>query len=172
MMERQTNRRIKCVRKDNGTEYRNRRFVEECQRNGKVHHTTTLFSPQQNGLAEEMNRKLMESARAMMEHKNVENERWAEAMNTIAYIKNSVPNSIRPYTTPMKICFKAKPDLSHLDLLKSTGFAHIVKSNRSKLDAKVYPCLFLGFAEDSKAYRVFNSMTKRVEITRSIQLME
>nr|CCA26157.1 putative polyprotein [Albugo laibachii Nc14] len=148
MMERQANRRIKRIRTDNDTECLNRRFAEERRRNGIIHQTSAPFSPQQNGLAERMKRTLMERARALMEHKNLEKEWWAEAINTAAYIVNRITDSLRPYTTPMEICFKAKPDLSHVRVFGSTGFAHIDKSKRSKLDAEAYPCLFLDYAVD------------------------
>nr|CCA18272.1 putative polyprotein [Albugo laibachii Nc14] len=171
-MERQTTKQLKCIRTDNGTEYVNKRFAAECRRSGIVHQTTAPFAPQQNCLAERMNRTLMERARSMLTHKNVEKEWWAEAVNTAAYITNRIPNHRRSNTTQFETCFGFKPDLGHLRVFGSTGFAHIDKSKRSKLDAKAYPCLNLGYADDSKAYRVFNKLTYRVEISRSVQLGE
>nr|CCA17998.1 putative polyprotein [Albugo laibachii Nc14] len=156
-MERQTTKQLKCIRTDNGTEYVKKRFAAECRRSGIVHQTTAPFAPQQNGLAE---------------HKNVEKEWWAEAVNSAAYITNRVPNHRRSNTTPFETCFGFKPDLGHLRVFGSTGFAHIDKSKRSKLDAKAYPCLFLGYTDDLKSYRVFNKLTNRVEISRSVQLWE
>nr|CCA21616.1 putative polyprotein [Albugo laibachii Nc14] len=150
LLERQTTRKIKCIRTDNGTEYVNKRFAEECRRNGIVHQTTAPFSPQQNGLAERMNRTLIERARAMLAHKNVNKEWWAEAVNTSAYITNRVPCRNRYNTTPIETCFGDKSDLSHLRVFGSTGFAHIDKTKRSKMDAKAYPCLFLGYANTRK----------------------
>ena len=35
-----------------------------------------------------MNRTLMERARSMLEHKNIDKQWWAEAVNTAAYITN------------------------------------------------------------------------------------
>nr|CCA24280.1 putative polyprotein [Albugo laibachii Nc14] len=108
----------------------------------------------------------------MMEQKNVEKEWWAEAINTAAYITNDILNSLRPYSTPMEISFKATPDLSHLPCIWIYWVCAYRKSKRFKLDANAYPCLFLGYADHSKAYRVINRLTKRVEISRSTQLIE
>nr|CCA27744.1 putative polyprotein [Albugo laibachii Nc14] len=119
-----------------------------------------------------MNRALMERARAMMEHKNVDEKWWAEAINTAAYITNRVSNRLQPDRTPLEICFGSTPDLSHVRVFRSTGFAHIYKSKRSKLDAKAYSCLFLDYAEDCKEYRVYSMSTKRVIISRSVRVEE
>nr|CCA16693.1 hypothetical protein ALNC14_028360 [Albugo laibachii Nc14] len=151
--KRQTTKQLKCIRTDNGTEYVDKRFDAECRRSGIVHQCTAPLSPQLKGLVEQMNRTLMERARPMLTHKNVEKEWWAEAVN-------------QPRTLPIG------PDLGHLRVLGSTGFAHIDKSKRSKLDAKAYPCLFLGYADESKAYRVFNKVTNRAEVSCSLQLGE
>ena len=42
-------------------------------------------SPEQNGVAERMNRTLMESARSMLSHAGLSNRYWAEAVATAAY---------------------------------------------------------------------------------------
>jgi len=47
-------------------------------------------SPQQNGVAERMNRCLVESARAMTYHAGLSKTFCAEAVNTAAYIRNRV----------------------------------------------------------------------------------
>ena len=68
----------------------NKRFAAECRRSGIVYQTPAPFSPQQNSLAERMNRTLMERARSMLTRKNVDKEWWAEAVNIAAYITNRV----------------------------------------------------------------------------------
>ena len=59
-----------------------------CQRhiNGIQH------QPQQNGVAERLNRTLVESARAMLSHSNLPNRFWAEAVSTAAYLRNRTTN--------------------------------------------------------------------------------
>lgn len=54
----------------------------------------------------------------------------------------------------------------------SLGFAHIDKAKRTKLDAKSFKCMLLGYSQTSKAYRVLNMETGKVAISRSVSLDE
>lgn len=69
--ENQWAERMKCLRSDNGTEFVNKTVADFCQRNGIVHQRTVPYSPQQNVIAERMNRTIMKKARSMMHCKGV-----------------------------------------------------------------------------------------------------
>ena len=61
-MENQTEKKIKALRTDNGGELCRKEFEEFCIARQK----TTPYTPQQNGVAERMNRTLMEKGRSML----------------------------------------------------------------------------------------------------------
>ena len=60
--------KVKCLRLDNGGEYINGRFSEYCDAQGIRMEKTIPGTPQQNGVAERMNRTLNECARSMRLH--------------------------------------------------------------------------------------------------------
>ncbi|CAB80825.1 putative polyprotein [Arabidopsis thaliana] len=60
LVENQVNKKIKVLRTDNGLEFCNLKFDEYCKKNGIERHRTCTYTPQQNGVAERMNRTLME----------------------------------------------------------------------------------------------------------------
>ena len=64
---------IKVIHTDNGGEYCSTEFESFLKENGIVHQLTVPYNPVQNGVAERMNRTVMESARAMMSHSNLPN---------------------------------------------------------------------------------------------------
>jgi transposase InsO family protein len=68
MVETQTRRRVKTIRSDNGGEYTSDPFFEVCQDKGIKRHFTIRKTPQQNGVAERMNRTLVEKVRCMLSH--------------------------------------------------------------------------------------------------------
>ncbi|OWY92427.1 LOW QUALITY PROTEIN: hypothetical protein PHMEG_00038582, partial [Phytophthora megakarya] len=154
--------RIKCLRSDNGTEFVNKSMDKICQQYGIVHQKTVPYSPQQNGVAERMNRTIMEKARSMLLYKGVPTVWWAEAVSTAVYLINRTSTSTRPSTTPYEPSFK----------FGSVGYAHVDKSKRTKLEAKSFKCMFLGYAEDSKGYRVYDLESNKVKVSRSVKLDE
>lgn len=71
--------RIGTLRSDNGGEYISKEFEAYLKSKGINHQLTVPHSPEQNGVAERMNRTLMESARSMIAHARLPNRYWGEA---------------------------------------------------------------------------------------------
>ncbi|KAE8705427.1 Endomembrane protein 70 protein family isoform 1 [Hibiscus syriacus] len=88
MVENEIGLKVKRLRSDNGGEYKNKRFRNFCANNGIKMETTVPMTPQQNGVAERMNRTLNERARSMRIHVGLPKFLWAEAINTAAYLIN------------------------------------------------------------------------------------
>jgi transposase InsO family protein len=79
--------RIKKIRSDNGTEFKNSQiegFLEE----GIKHVFSSPYTPQQNSVVEGKNRTLMDMARTMLEKYKTSDRFWAEAINTACYSIN------------------------------------------------------------------------------------
>ena len=89
----------------------NNRFELVCRHAGIMHQATVPYSPQQNGMAERMNRTLTERTRSMINYMQVEKKWWAEAMNTAVFITNRIPCAAHSTKTPFEVCFGVKPDL-------------------------------------------------------------
>ena len=68
LIEKQTGKKIKRLRTDNGLEFCSGEFNEFCKNEGIARHCTVRHTPQQNGVAERMNRTLLERARCMLSH--------------------------------------------------------------------------------------------------------
>ena len=171
-VETQYDSKIRCIRSDNGGEYISKRFNQYCANQGIAHQISAPYSPQQKGLAERMNRYLGEGTRALLMHMQVDRAWWAEALMTVAHIINRVPNSARVDMSPWETLTGNKPDLSYFRVFGSIAFYRVDDSKRSKLDPKANRCLFIGYSETSKAYRVWDYKLNRVVITRSVVLNE
>ncbi|KAJ8771862.1 hypothetical protein K2173_027039 [Erythroxylum novogranatense] len=83
MVEMQTGRKIKTLRSDNGGEYKSDPFLEVCQDEGIVRHFTVRETPQQNGVAERMNRTLLEKHEGEIEAtKTMSSSKQVELLKT------------------------------------------------------------------------------------------
>jgi transposase InsO family protein len=92
-VENQTEKKIKVLRMDNGGELCRNEFKELCKKCGIERKKTTPYTPQQNGVAERMNKTLMEKARSMLSGVRLGQEFWAEAVDTACYLVNRSPSS-------------------------------------------------------------------------------
>jgi hypothetical protein len=90
-MENQTGRKIKCLRTDNGTEYRDGNFLKFCEEHGIKRHFTVRKTPQQNGVAERLNRTITETARCLRLNAELPKIFWAEVVDMACYIINRSP---------------------------------------------------------------------------------
>ncbi|ETP08782.1 hypothetical protein F441_15296 [Phytophthora nicotianae CJ01A1] len=152
MYKKQWGGRMKCLRSGNGTEFVNKAMDKICQQNGILHQKTVSYSPEQNG--------------------GVSTEWWAEALSTAVYLTNRSTNSLHPTRTLYDLVYQSRPRLDHLRVFGSMGYAHVDKSKRTKLEPKSFKCLFLGYADDSKGYRVFDLESNKVKMSRSVRLEE
>ncbi|KAJ9561948.1 hypothetical protein OSB04_007108 [Centaurea solstitialis] len=81
-MENKTNLRVKLIRSDNGTEFKNADLNNFCEEKGTERQYSAPRTPQQNGVAERKNRTLIEAARTMLADSKLPITFWAEAVNT------------------------------------------------------------------------------------------
>jgi hypothetical protein len=105
-----------------------------------------------------------------MFYMKVERWWWAEAVLLIVHILNRIPNTAWPDTSPIEIVTGKKPVLNYLRVFGAKGYVRVDDSKRSKLDAKAHRCMFLGYSETSKAYRVWDCDDERIVVSRSIVL--
>jgi len=148
--------KIKILRSDNGGEYVSNAFKALHDENGTTHQTTVPDTPQQNGVAERLNRVLVEKARTMMRHKDVDQDLWADAIKTAVYIKNRVTSRALPVgKTPFELWTGNKPNVSHMRVFGSTCWVVLHKSHiDGKFGDKAAKGVFLGYPDGSKAYKV------------------
>ncbi len=144
-------------------------FLGEC---GIQRQTSVPYSTQQNGVAERANRTIMECARSMILAQGLELEFWGEVVNTAVYIRNRCPTKALDSKTPQEAWSGRKPDVSHLRVFGCKAFAHAPNENPTKLESKSMPCVFLGYYEGTKAYRLMSVKTKRIIKSRDVVFIE
>ncbi|GJS55474.1 putative ribonuclease H-like domain-containing protein [Tanacetum coccineum] len=113
-IENQLNQKVKIIRSDNGTEFKNRVMLEFCGEKGIKQEFSNARTPQQNGVAERMNRTLIEAARTMLADSHLPTTFWAEAVNTACYTFNRVRVTKPQNKTPYELLFGHKPILSYI----------------------------------------------------------
>ena len=65
-----------------------------------------------------------------------------------------------------------KHSVSHLKVFGCVAYAHVLDELRKKLDKKGHKCIFVGYSEDTKAYKLYDHVTRKVIISRDVQYVE
>ncbi|GJR90967.1 putative ribonuclease H-like domain-containing protein [Tanacetum coccineum] len=171
-IENQLNQKVKTIRCDNGTEFKNKDVIEFCGSKGIKREYSNARTPQQNGVAERKNRTLIEAARTMLADSFLPNTFWAEAVSTACYVLNRVlvtkPHNKTPYellTGKIPIISYIRPFGCHVTILNTID--HL-----GKFAGKSDEGFLVGYSLQSKAFRVYNLETKRVEENLHITFLE
>ncbi|OWY99248.1 polyprotein, partial [Phytophthora megakarya] len=85
---------------------------------------------------------------------------------------NRFPKTTRQGTTPFELVWKEKPSLANMRVFGARGFVYVDGSKRRKCHAKSHQCIFLGYSETSKAFRVRDIEDERFVVSRTIALDE
>jgi hypothetical protein len=164
--------RIKKIRSDNGTKFKNSQIKGFLEEEGIKHEFSSPYTPQQNGVVERNNRTLLDMARTMLdEYKNL-NRFWAEAVNTACYAINRLYLHRILKKTTYELLTGKKPNVSYFRVFGSKCFILVKKGRKSKFAPKVVEGFLLGYDSNTRAYRVFNKSTGLVEVSCDIVFNE
>lgn len=169
LVENQKDCKIQILRSDNGLEYRGKWFDRELEKAGIKREYTIPHTPQQNGVSKRKNRTIVEMARCLLSQANLPDEFWAEAVSTAMYIRNRCPTKILGNRIPFESWFGRKPNVSHFKTFGCKAYVLNKDPTRGKLESKSKEHIFLGYANDAKAYRLWNPETKKVVKSRDIK---
>ncbi|GKB33807.1 putative ribonuclease H-like domain-containing protein, partial [Tanacetum coccineum] len=164
--------KVKVIRCDNKTEFKNRVMNQFCEMKGIKREISVAWTSQQNGVAEKKNRTLIEAARTMLADSKLPTTFWAEAVNTACYVQNRVL-VIKPHNkTPYELFLGRKHALS---FMRPFGRLLIILNtidHLGKFDGKADEGFFVGYSTNSKSFRVFNSRTRIVEENLHVRFSE
>ncbi|RDX88079.1 hypothetical protein CR513_30373, partial [Mucuna pruriens] len=171
LVERQSGKKVKCIRSDNGGEYCGP-FDVYCRQQGIRHEKTPPKTPQLNGLAERMNRTLIERVRCMLSEARLPKHFWGEALYTIMHVINLSPVVSLNTEVPNKIWFDKDVKYDHLRVFSCKAFVYVPKDERSKLDRKTRQCIFIGYDHDKYSYMMYDPVEKKLVKSRDVQFMK
>ena len=160
------------MRSDNGGEFTSTRFESYLKKEGIRHEKTIPKTPEQNRVAERLNRTLMEMSRSMLLDAKPPKKFWAESISTAVYLRNRCPTKTVKGKTPYEALYGKKPNVNHLRVLVCDVYTHIPKDERSKLDSKARKCVLLGYGETTKGYRLYDPSKDRVIHSRDVKFNE
>ncbi|RVW63624.1 Retrovirus-related Pol polyprotein from transposon TNT 1-94 [Vitis vinifera] len=144
LVEKETGAFICCLRTDRGGEFTSLEFNAFCKTNGISRQLTAAYTPQQNGVAERKNRTIMNMKSYIGSKRRDPEEAWSGV----------------------------KPNVDYFRVFGCIGHVHVPDNKRKKLDDKSFQCVLLGVSEESKAYRLYDPVSKKIVVSRDVVFEE
>nr|GEZ49725.1 retrovirus-related Pol polyprotein from transposon TNT 1-94 [Tanacetum cinerariifolium] len=127
---------------------------------GIQHQTFVARTPEQNGIVERRNHTLVEAARTMLSTAKVPLFFWVEAIAIACFTQNRSLVIPRHEKTPYHIINDRKPSVKFFHIFGSVCYIVRDGENLDKMKEKGDECIFVGYSNRSRAYRVFNKRTR------------
>ncbi|GJZ88614.1 retrovirus-related pol polyprotein from transposon TNT 1-94, partial [Tanacetum coccineum] len=164
--------RVKELRSDNGTEFRNHKLEEFYDEKGISQNFSSPYTPEQNSVAERRNITLFEAARTMLNSAKLPKQFWGEAVNTACYTQNRSIIVKRHGKTSYDVFRGRSPDISYFHVFGCPIHIHNHKDHLGKFDENADDGIFLGYSLVAKAFRVFNIRRQEMEETVHVTFSE
>ena len=162
--------RIKCLRSDRGGEFRSDEFTDHLKKAGTVRKLVVHDTPEHNGVAERLNRTLLEKVRAMLHDSGLPKFLWAEATAHAVYIKNRTWTRTIGETTPFELLNGYKPNIGDLHQWGCKVRVHSNRDGDSKLDGRSKIGRWMGFDTETKdGHRIYWPERRLVSVERSVK---
>ena len=172
LVETQSEHNIKAFCLDNGGEFMSKAFMKFLVDHGIAKETSTPYQSQQNGVAERANRTIVEIARSMIHAQKLNKSFWAEAVVNAVYTRNRCRTRALERITPDEAWSGRKPSIAHMRVFGCLVYAMVPDDKRGKLDAKGTKCLFLGYCECTKTYRLMCLQRKKIIKYKDVKFLE
>jgi hypothetical protein len=171
-LENRTERKIKLLYGDNANEFTDKAFMTFLDQHEIEWRSTVPYSSTQNSHAERGHLTIMDSARAMLLHARLPKSFWGPAVLQASHVNNLCPHPLDPSTTPHEILTRSKPDIRYLRTFGCDAFAYIPPALRTKIDARSWKGIFIGYAPHQKGYVIYDPSTGRSSVHRSVTFNE
>ncbi|GKB52117.1 putative ribonuclease H-like domain-containing protein [Tanacetum coccineum] len=149
-----------------------REMNEFCGLKGIKREFSVAKTPQQNGVVKRKNRTLIEAARTMLADSLLPTVFWAEVVNTACYVLNRVLVTKPHNKTPYELIIGTPPSISFMRPFGCLVTILNTLEPLGKFDGKAEEGFLVRYSVNSKAFRVFNSQTRKVEENVHVNFLE
>ncbi|KMQ86271.1 retrovirus-related gag-pol polyprotein [Lasius niger] len=161
-------RKIKNVRTDQGLEYIHEKFKVFLAKQGIKAERSNVYTPEQNGTAERFNLTAVDAVKTMLKDSSLNNSFWAEAVLCFTYVWNRICHSNQT-KTPFELYGGQSPSVKHFQIFGSKAYVVIPKQLRRKLDMRAKTGVMVGYAMQTRGYRIWLPAENKVIETNDVR---
>ncbi|KAJ1695814.1 hypothetical protein LUZ63_012512 [Rhynchospora breviuscula] len=166
MAKTQFGKHVKCVRTDNGLEFKTGVVQEFYAEHGILHQTSCTYTPHQNGRVERKHRHILNVARALRFQAFLPIEFWGECVLTAAHLINRTPTYILEDKTPYELLFGKPPSYNTIRVFGC--LCYISHKSSDKFESRSKKCVFMGYPFGKKGWRVYDMVSREFVVSRDV----
>jgi transposase InsO family protein len=159
---------IRILRSDSGGEYMSHEFHDFVHHKGILSQHSCPYTPQQNGVAEQKNRHLLDVVHTLLLESSIPSKFWIGALSSAAYLINRLPSQVLNFDSPYYRLYHQHPSYLDLHTFGCVCFVHLPPHERHKLYAQSVKCVFLGYSISHKGYVCYDSCANKVRISHML----
>ena len=170
LVENKFDSKIKSLKSDNGTEYTNHKFQDVIKESGIEHDFSQVRTPQQNGVAERINRTIKNGARCALLDSGLPARFWPFAVKYTIQTRNACPNSAIGYETPYE---RWNGKEANIEKFYPFGSAAIIHNQNPKndFDARGIECRMLQLCDNKHGYLLVDMKNQRFHESRDVKFL-
>jgi len=170
LVENQTGNKLRKVRSDKGKEFDNEQFKQYFKEKGIIHEYSAPYIAEQNGRIERENRLIVEVSGLCCLQPTF-NLDYGQKLSTLVYMYtlNRRPRELDK-NLPYELWSGKTVTLNHLRKFGAVVHVYVPKQFRSKFESK--KMVLVGYDRDSSNYRVFDTNTSKIIVTRDVVFNE
>ena len=163
--------KIKTFRTNCAREYISTTMKSVFQSQSIIFQQSCPYTHEQNGVAENKHRHILETARAMLISSSVPRIFWAEVVLTAVNLINITPSSVLAGKTPHECLYSSPPDYSMLRTFECICYIFLLNV-RTKLSTRSAKCVLLGISSEHKGYCCYDLLAHHLLISHHVSFVE
>eukprot|EP00798_Chlamydomonas_sp_ICE-L_P010399 gene10399-biopygen7542 len=162
---------FRCLRTDQAKEFLVPELTNWLASVQAKHEVSSVYCPQQNGVAERFNGVVASMARTMLIESKMSKGFWTYAFTCASYLRNRLPS--KRGATPYERFFGQVPDVSLLRVFGTRCYVKLLDGKtRSKTDERAIRGRLVGYSSLSKAYQIWIPEQYKVVVARDVVFFE
>jgi hypothetical protein len=170
MIQRQTNKKLKRIYCDGGTEFINQTLKDWCKKEGIQLHWSPKETPQLNGVSERHVRTHKDGARTLLIHCGIPIRFWRYAVSHFVTVRNRSYVSDTTGITPYEALYGKKPSVQHFGVFGCDAHYHVSRKDRSTMQSKMQPGIYLGHDPDQNCSIIYRLKERDCIKTKDVKL--